>query len=69
MEYFRLQVRSIALHPTIDNPQKYDLSHFCVLPMSVLEKLDNANLLDNSPYCFKIDNMLLFIFAIFCSYL
>ena len=59
MEHFRLQVRSIALHPTIDNPQKYDLSHFCVLPMSVLEKLDNANLLDNSPYCFKIDTELM----------
>ena len=55
MENFRLKVRPMALHPTIDNPQKYDLSHFCVLPMSVLEKLDKSDLLENSPYCFKLD--------------
>ena len=59
MEHFRLQVRSMALHPTIDNPQKYDLSHFCVLPVSVLEKIDNANLIDNTPFCFKIDTELM----------
>ena len=55
MENFTLKVRPLALHPTINNTQDYDLSHFCVLPMSILEKIDNANLIDRNPYCFKLN--------------
>ena len=57
MENFTLKVKPLALHPTIDNTQKYDLSHFCVLPMSILQKIDNAGLIDRNPYCFKLNTI------------
>lgn len=57
MENFTLRVKPLALHPTIDNTQKYDLSHFCVLPMSILQKIDNAGLIDRNPYCFKLNTI------------